>query len=115
MRNQHWKITSNRNATLLTSGIFSIHVSKIQESPLTASSLVSGNMCYHVNLDFLMMNESAIDYSLALLIKVQKGSFCQRNPSLDKALDIACSDEITSLQMMSMKADSGPTKEEIMP
>ena len=82
---------------------------------MTASSLVSGNMCYHVNLDFLMMNESAIDYSLALLIKVQKRKLLpEKSLTLDKALDIACSDEITSLQMMSMKADSGPTKEEIM-
>ena len=37
----------------------------------------------------------------------------EKSLTLDKALDIACSDEITSLQMVSMKADSGPTKEEI--
>lgn len=50
---------------------------------------------------------------MAFSTGVKEGSFYERNPSLDKALDIARSDEIISQQMVSMKIDGGPTKEEI--
>lgn len=50
---------------------------------------------------------------MAFSIGIKEGSFYERNPSLDKALDIAHSDEIISQQMVSMETDGGPTKEEI--
>ena len=111
-----WKTTSNRNAMLFTSGIYIFNSCEQNSGESVDSFVISNGYMSRQLSEFGLLNDELIRDRLVIGL-IDKGTkrkvLREKSLTLDKALEIARSDEITSQQLASMKSESEPTKEEV--